>query len=46
MWEYVNPASGVLDGEEVILGISRAERLPPDFPTQRARGGRHEEATF
>jgi hypothetical protein len=46
VWEYINPASGDLDGSEVILGISRAERLPPDFPIGWATGGRHEEATF
>jgi len=38
VWEYINPATTVVDGEEVILGIARAERLEPDFPTAWAHG--------
>jgi hypothetical protein len=46
VWEYINPASGMLNGKEVVLVISRAQRLSPDFPTEWAVGGRHEKSTF
>jgi outer membrane protein assembly factor BamB len=46
VWEYVNPVSVEVDGAEVVLGISRAERLPPDFPIDWAAGGSHELAAF
>lgn len=46
VWEYINPVSAEVDGEEVILGISRAERLPRDFPVAWAEGGSHERPSF
>ncbi len=43
VWEYINPVSTVVEGEEVVLGIARAERLPGDFPVTWATGGDHEQ---
>jgi len=42
VWEYINPVSTSVDGDEVVLGIARAERLPADFPVAWAAGGSHE----
>ena len=39
VWEYINPVSTYVDGNEVILGIARAERLPVDFPVAWGTGG-------
>jgi hypothetical protein len=43
VWEFINPVSTEVDGREVILGIARAERIPPDFPIDWATGGGHQE---